>query len=253
VEALHYTENTILRLARLMRARIPEASEEKSVRKGYFLLYYERLLSLCEGAIWLSRESEDSAPPAVLLRSALECSIDLYNLASFPEYHFVIRAMELYDRDALFRYKAQPLYERLEKELGEEGLRRLERESSSMLREALERAGQVFPILDAPHKLNVINRFRIAGKEELYQTEYTMLSATAHNALADMAIEKIMSLQLPFDRLLDERLCSTCLRLLVDALRYSATLFGPDEELLLGAIGMLKELKAVAPQTLPDA
>ncbi|MDR3085964.1 MAG: DUF5677 domain-containing protein [Christensenellaceae bacterium] len=250
---MHHTENTILRLVRLMRARIPAASEQKSVRKGYFLLYYERLLSLCEGAVWLSRESQDSAPPAVLLRSALECSIDLYNLASFSEYHFVIRAMELYDRDALFRYRAQPLYGRLEKELGEEGLRRLESESSMMLREALQKAERYFPLLDAPHKLNVINRFRIAGKEELYQTEYTMLSATAHNALADMAIEKVLSLRLPFDRLLDERLCSTCLRLLVDALRCSAALLGPDEELLSGAIGLLKELKAVAPQTLPQA
>ncbi|MDR2514325.1 MAG: DUF5677 domain-containing protein [Christensenellaceae bacterium] len=248
---MHHSENTILRLIRLMRRRSQAANEQKSVQKGYFLLYYERLLALCEGAVSLSRQSETSAPPAVLLRSALECSIDLYNLASFPEYHYVVRAVELHDRDALFRYKAKPLYARLEKELGEEGLRTLEEESARKSREALEQAGRYFPSLDAPHKLNVINRFRIAGKEELYQTDYTLLSATAHNALGDLAIEKALSLHLPLDRLLDERLCSTCLGLLVDAIRCSAALFGPDEQLLTNAIGMLKELKAIPPRALP--
>ena len=108
---MHTTEKVLTRLVEILREDLPGLRAEPGDARGqYFLLYYARLLELLDGALRLAGQTRDAAPVSVLLRSALECSVDLKNLAEQPAYVHVVRAMMLENRSAVFHFRTQPAY-----------------------------------------------------------------------------------------------------------------------------------------------
>ncbi|MGN1250249.1 MAG: hypothetical protein ACI4XW_09215, partial [Candidatus Spyradocola sp.] len=90
---------------------------------------------------------------------------------------------------------------------------------------------------------SVLNRFRIAGQEERYQTEYTLLSMVTHNDMTVLTLQDELRVQCDMDAYADERAWQLCLRFLVDALKYKTQLFGPDDELIQACLGCLEAVR----------
>ena len=189
---MHTTEKVLTRLVEILREDLPGLRAEPGDARGqYFLLYYARLIELLDGALRLAGQTRDAAPVSVLLRSALECSVDLKNLAEQPAYVHVVRAMMLENRSAVFHFRTQPAYGELVELCGKKAVEEMGQRAQNEFRTALKVATQHFPLLkNASRNLNVLNRFRIAGQEELYQTQYTFLSMVTHNDMALMAVRE---------------------------------------------------------------
>ena len=117
-------------------------------------------------------------------------------------------------------------------------------------RTALKVATQHFPLLkNASRNLNVLNRFRIAGQEELYQTQYTFLSMVTHNDMALMTVREELdrdmdeAMDRALERARDENAYNMILRFLVDALKYKTQVFGPDDALIEASLACLEVLR----------
>lgn len=242
-------ERAVTQMLEYMRENAPLLKSRKGdLRRQYFILYYERLLELIDGAMRLIGQTRDWAPANVLLRSALECSVDLKNLAEKPGYEQLVRAMVLENRSALYHYKSQPAYDELVEIYGQDEVIRRGEEAEKAFRDALKTATQHFPLLhNASRNLNVLNRFRIAGQEERYQTEYTLLSMATHNDMTMMELQGELIDSVPEDAQMDvwadERAWNMCLRFLVDALKYKTMLMGRDDELVQACIGCLETVR----------
>lgn len=224
---------------------------KRSIRKGderreFFLLYYERLLELVDGALRLIGQTRDWAPTNVLLRSALECSVDLKNLAEQEGYVHIIKAMMMDSKSALFHFKSEPTYSELVEIYGKDEVLRMGQQAKADFDRALKTATRHYPFLNnASRNLNVLNRFRIAGQEETYQTEYSLLSMITHNDMTVMSLKEELDEgidALTVDVLSDERAWNMCMRFLVDALTYKTRLFGRDDELVQACMGCLQPL-----------
>lgn len=242
---MHTTERVLTQMLEYMRESLPLLQPaEDDLRAQYFALYYARLLELIDSALRLAGQSRDWAPANVLLRSALECSVDLKNLAEQPAYAYVVRAMMLENRSALFHFRTQPAYGELVELYGEKEVEEMGRRAQNQFRTALKVATQHFPIIkNASRNLSVLNRFRIAGQEELYQTQYTFLSMVTHNDMAVMAVKEELDRSLNLERVSDENAYSMCLRFMVDALKYKTAVFGRDDELVQACLGCLDILR----------
>ncbi len=245
------TERVLTRMLEILRENLPLLRPEGGdARREYFVLYYARLLELLDGALRLAGQTKDSAPVNVLLRSALECSIDLKNLAEQPGYEYVVRAMMLENRSAVFHFRTQPAYGELVELCGKQAAEEMGQRAQNDFRTALKVATRHFPLLkNASRNLNVLNRFRIAGEEELYQTQYAVLSMVTHNDVALMAVREALDRSLDerldraLERVQDENAYNMILRFLVDALKYKTRVFGPDDELIQACIGCLEPLR----------
>lgn len=243
---MHLAENTILDVLGQLEAQAPALTKDDADTRKFFLLYFRRLIELLRGAVLLSRQTRDISAPNILLRSALECSIDLKNLAEHPKYYLVLQAMELDSRYSLFRYKSAPTYPALVREIGQDRALAMEKGLKKRLKKKLAEATEAFPLLqNAAHRLNVLTRFRIAGEEELYQTRYTTLSMATHNDLTLLALQEELDLELPMDALGDQSVCATALSMVVDAIRYQSQLFGVNETLVKGVIASLQQLQQI--------
>lgn len=242
---MHTMERVLTQMLEYMRESLPLLQPDQGdLRKAYFALYYARLLELIDAALRLIGQTRDWAPTNVLLRSALECSIDLKNLSEQPGYAYVVRAMMLENRSALFHFKSQPVYGELVAEHGQEAVERMGQRAQNEFRTALKMATQYFPILkNAARNLSVLNRFRIAGQEARYQTEYTFLSMITHNDMAVMAIKEEVDQFVNSDTASDESAYNMCMRFMVDALKYKTAVFGKDDKLVEACLGCLDILK----------
>ena len=245
---MHTMERALTQMVEYMR----ESAKLLTVRKGderraYFVLYYERLLELVDGALRLIGQTRDWAPTNVLLRSALECSVDLKNLAQAQGYEHIVKAMMMDTRSALFHFKTEPAYSELVELYGREEVLKMGQDAKRDYDYALKIATRHFPFINnSSRNLNVMNRFRIAGQEERYQTEYSLLSMVTHNDMTVMSIKDELDEGLDartVDLLSDERAWNMCLRFLVDAMKYKTQLFGRDDELVQACMGCLKPLQ----------
>lgn len=242
---MHTMERVVTQMLEYMRESVallvvPQGDE----RKQYFVLYYERLLESLDAALRLVGQTRDWAPTNVLLRCALECFIDLYNLTYRDGYAFVVRAMMLENHSALFHFKTQPIYDELLDQHGVAAVEEMGQRSKNKFRTALKVATQYFPIIkNASRNLSVLNRFRIADKEELYQTQYTFLSMITHNDMTLMVVKDELDMMLDTDLLSDEKAYGMILQFMVDALKCKTHVFGPDDELVQACIGCLDILK----------
>ena len=248
---MHTTEKVLTRLVEILREDLPGLRAEPGDARGqYFLLYYARLLELLDGALRLAGQTRDAAPVSVLLRSALECSVDLKNLAEQPAYVHVVRAMMLENRSAVFHFRTQPAYGELVELCGKKAVEEMGQRAQNEFRTALKVATQHFPLLkNASRNLNVLNRFRIAGQEELYQTQYTFLSMVTHNDMALMTVREELdrdmdeAMDRAMERARDENAYNMILRFLVDALTYKTQVFGPDDALIEASLACLEVLR----------
>lgn len=250
---MHLAERTILRIIKLMRECMPCIDDRNPPpQKEFFALYYRRMIELCESAILLSRQTDYLSSASILMRSALECAVDLENLARFDQYYLVLEAIELANRYEMFKYKADPVYPALLNEMGRIRADEAEASLKQALKHTLQRATKAFPILEnAVHKLNVLNRFRIAGKEEVYQTQYATLSMATHNALSMLTLRQELDLDgLPqMEHLFDAEICNVAMEHLVNAIKWESLLFGTDETLVRGVIQQLRSLQDATPKT----
>ena len=106
---MHTTERVVTSMIELLHENLPLLQSAPEDRKrAYFILYYARLIELLDGAVRLAGQMDRWAPTSVLLRSALECTVDLKNLACAPGYEHVVRAMMLENRSAVYRFHTQP-------------------------------------------------------------------------------------------------------------------------------------------------
>lgn len=250
---MHIAENALQEMLRRMEASLPELGPDAPPRQAYFVLYYRHLLRLLDGALLLSRQTLDSFSPRILLRSALECKVDLKNLAENKDYYLVLQAMELDERVCVFRYKSAHAYQALLKRVGKKKANVLEKRFKASLKQKLREATDRFPILqNAAGRLTVLTRFRIAGEEELYQTRYTALSLSTHNNASLLELDQNLELDLPMDLLEDEQIVNTAMEFAVDAIKYRCALFGLDEGLVRGCIELLLELKQQKKQAVPE-
>lgn len=238
-------ERALTQMLEYLRESLPLLQAPASdLRRGYFILFYTRLLELVDAALRLTGQTRDWAPTNVLLRSALECSIDLCNLAQKPGYEHVVRAMMLDNRSALFHFKSQPAYDELVSTYGVQRVQQMGEQAERDFKQALRDATEFFPILNnSARNLSVLNRFRIAGQEERYQTEYTLLSMVTHNDMTVLTLQDELRVQCDMDAYADERAWQLCLRFLVDALSYKTQLFGPDDELIQACLGCLEAVR----------
>lgn len=246
---MHTIERAVIQMleymresAPLMKSRIRKGDE----RREYFLLYYERLLELVDGALRLIGQTHDWAPTNILLRCALECSVDLKNLAEKEGYVHIVKAMMMDSKSALFHFRSEPAYSELVELYGEEAVREMGQKAKEEYDRALKTATKHFPFIrNSSRNLNVLSRFRIAGQEERYQTEYSLLSMITHNDMTVMSIKDELDEGLDaqtVDVLSDERAWNMCLRFLVDALTYKTALFGRDDELVQACMGCIQPL-----------
>lgn len=238
-------ERALTQMLEYLRESLPLLqAPEDDLRRGYFILFYTRLLELIDAALRLTGQTRDWAPTNVLLRSALECSIDLCNLAQQPGYEHVVRAMMLENRSALFHFKSQPAYGELVDTYGPQRVQQMGAQAEREFKQALREATEHFPILNnSSRNLSVLTRFRIAGQEERYQTEYTLLSMVTHNDMTVLTLQDALRTQGSMDAYADERAWEHCLRFLVDALKYKTQLFGPDDELIQACLGCLEVVR----------
>ena len=246
---MHTMERALTQMLEYMRESAPllkSRIRRGDVRREYFLLYYDRLLELVDGALRLIGQTKDWAPTNVLLRSALECSIDLCNLAQKQGYEHIINAMMMDSKSALFHFKSEPTYSELVELYGRDEVIRMGLKAKEDYDRALKTATKHFPFIrNSSRNLNVLSRFRIAGQEERYQTEYSLLSMITHNDMTVMSIKDELDEGLDaqtVDVLSDERAWNMCLRFLVDALTYKTQLFGRDDELVQACMGCLQPL-----------
>ncbi len=235
-------EKVLTQMLEYLRESLPLLrAPEGDLRREYFILFYARLLELIDAALRLTGQTRDWAPTNVLLRSALECSVDLCNLAQKPGYEYVIRAMMLENRSALFHFKTQPAYDELVEIYGQERVQQMGAQAEREFKQTLRRASEYFPILNGSSRnLSVLNRFRIAGQEKRYQTEYTLLSMVTHNDMTVLALQNELDLQGNVDAYADERAWEQCMRFMVDAIKYKTQLFGLDKELIQACLGCLE-------------
>ncbi|MGI5884420.1 MAG: DUF5677 domain-containing protein [Candidatus Spyradocola sp.] len=248
---MHTTERVLTRMLEAMRESLPLLRPREGDARGqYFLLYYARLLELLDSALRLAGQTQGAAPVNVLLRSALECSVDLKNLAEQPAYVHVVRAMVLENRSAVFHFRTQPAYGELVRLCGQKAVEEMGQRAQNEFRTALKIATKHFPLLkNASRNLNVLNRFRIAGQEELYQTQYTFLSMVTHNDMTLMAMREALgqgadaAMDEALERIQDENAYNMILRFLVDALKYKTQVFGPDDELIHACLSCLDALR----------
>lgn len=241
---MHPAENALEKMLQLMEAALPALPEKAPAQKSYFVLYYSHLLRLLEGTVLLARNTTDAAAPRILLRSATECIVDLKNLAEQKHYYLVLQAMDLDERVCVFRYKSAPAYRALVDRIGQSRADETEKRLRAALKSKLKKATEHFPLLqNSAGKLTVLNRFRIADEEELYQTRYTALSMSTHNNASLLELDRSLDLELPMDALEDESVCAAAMRYAVDAIRYESLLFGVDEALVRGCIDALLPLK----------
>lgn len=238
-------ERALTQMLEYLRESLPLLrAPEDDLRRGYFILFYTRLLELIDAALRLTGQTRDWAPTNVLLRSALECSVDLCNLAQQPGYEHVVRAMMLENRSALFHFKSQPAYGELVDIHGLQRVQQMGAQAEREFKQALREATGYFPILNnSSRNLSVLNRFRIAGQEERYQTEYTLLSMVTHNDMTVLTLQDALRTQGSMDTYADERAWERCLRFLVDAIHYKTLLFGPDDELVQACLGCLEVVR----------
>ena len=238
-------ERALTQMLEYLRESLPLLrTPEDDLRRGYFILFYTRLLELIDAALRLTGQTRDWAPTNVLLRSALECSVDLCNLAQQPGYEHVVRAMMLENRSALFHFKSQPAYGELVDIHGLQRVQQMGAQAEREFKQALREATGYFPILNnSSRNLSVLNRFRIAGQEERYQTEYTLLSMVTHNDMTVLTLQDALRTQGSMDAYADERAWERCLRFLVDAIHYKTLLFGPDDELVQACLGCLEVVR----------
>lgn len=246
---MHTMERALTQMLEYMRESAPLL--QRGIRKGderreFFALYYGRLLELVDGALRLIGQTRDWAPTNVLLRCALECSVDLKNLAEKEGYVHIVKAMMMDSRSALFHFRSEPTYSELVELYGQEEVNRMTQQAKADYDRALKTATKHFPFLNnSSRNLNVLNRFRIAGQEERYQTEYSLLSMITHNDMTVMSLKDELDEGLEVqqvDALSDERAWNMCLRFLVDALKYKTKLFGRDDELVQACMGCLQPL-----------
>ena len=238
-------ERALTQMLEYLRESLPLLrAPEDDLRRGYFILFYTRLLELIDAALRLTGQTRDWAPTNVLLRSALECSVDLCNLAQQPGYEHVVRAMMLENRSALFHFKSQPAYGELVDIHGLQRVQQMGAQAEREFKQALREATGYFPILNnSSRNLSMLNRFRIAGQEERYQTEYTLLSMVTHNDMTVLTLQDALRTQGSMDTYADERAWERCLRFLVDAIHYKTLLFGPDDELVQACLGCLEVVR----------
>ena len=246
-EKMHTMERALTQMLEYMRESAPllkSRIRKGEVRREYFLLYYERLLELVDGALRLIGQTKDWAPTNVLLRSALECSVDLCNLAQREGYEHIITAMMMDSKSALFHFKSEPTYSELVELYGRDEVVKMGLRAKEDYDRALKTATEHFPFIrNSSRNLNVLNRFRIAGQEERYQTEYSLLSMVTHNDMTVMSLKDELDDALDeraVDVLSDERAWNMCLRFLVDALAYKTQLFGRDDALIQACMGCLE-------------
>ena len=133
---------------------------------------------------------------------------------------------------------------------GKKAVEEMGQRAQNEFRTALKVATQHFPLLkNASRNLNVLNRFRIAGQEELYQTQYTFLSMVTHNDMALMAVREELdrdmdeAMDRALERARDENAYNMILRFLVDALKYKTQVFGPDDALIEACLACLEVLR----------
>ena len=190
---MHTMERALTQMLEYMRESAPLL--QRGIRKGderreFFVLYYGRLLELVDGALRLIGQTRDWAPTNVLLRCALECSVDLKNLAEKEGYVHIVKAMMMDSRSALFHFRSEPTYSELVELYGQEEVNRMTQQAKADYDRALKTATRHFPFLNnSSRNLNVLNRFRIAGQEERYQTEYSLLSMITHNDMTVMSLK----------------------------------------------------------------
>ena len=190
---MHTMERALTQMVEYMRESAPLL--KKRIRKGderreFFVLYYNRMLELVDGALRLIGQTKDWAPTNVLLRSALECSVDLKNLAEQEGYVHIIKAMMMDSKSALFHFKSEPTYSELVEMYGKEEVLNMAQQAQTDYDRALKTATRHYPFLkNASRNLNVLNRFRIAGQEDRYQTEYSLLSMITHNDMTVMSLK----------------------------------------------------------------
>ena len=222
----------------------------RNTAERVFVLYLDRLLTLIESALELVN-GDDATAATVLMRSALECYVDLYNLSRDGEkYLLVLRAMLLENRSAIFHFKTQPHYGYFVEELGESGALKRGKEIAAQLKTALKDATDVYPVIRySPRNLTILNRFRIADMEERYHTEYTWLSMETHNALESLLVEEgLRRSGEMFDEAQEEISASAVLHLatgfMVDTLKCIAAVFGPDDDLTRGFLHALEDVES---------
>ena len=229
---MHTTERVVTSMIELLHENLPLLQSAPEDRKrAYFILYYARLIELLDGAVRLAGQMDRWAPTSVLLRSALECTVDLKNLACAPGYEHVVRAMMLENRSAVYRFHTQPAYDELVRQYGAERVEQMGQRAQNEFRTALKVATLSFP-------------FRIAGMERMYQEEYTFLSMVTHNDMSVLAFGDVVDRLPGIDGLWDEYAYSLCIRFIVEAVRYKTLLFGRDDELVQALLSALQILKA---------
>ena len=242
---MHTTERVVTSMIELLHENLPLLQSGPEDRKrAYFILYYARLIELLDGAVRLAGQMDRWAPTSVLLRSALECTVDLKNLACAPGYEHVVRAMMLENRSAVYRFHTQPAYDELVRQYGAERVEQMGQRAQNEFRTALKVATRSFPFLNnASRNLSVLNRFRIAGMERMYQEEYTFLSMVTHNDMSVLAFGDVVDRLPGIDGLWDEYAYSLCIRFIVEAVRYKTLLFGRDDELVQAAFDRYMALR----------
>ena len=243
---MHTTERVVTSMIELLHENLPLLQSAPEDRKrAYFILYYARLIELLDGAVRLAGQMDRWGPTSVLLWSALECTVDLKNLACAPGYEHVVRAMMLENRSAVYRFHTQPAYDELVRQYGAERVEQMGQRAQNEFRTALKVATLSFPFLNnASRNLSVLNRFRIAGMERMYQEEYTFLSMVTHNDMSVLAFGDVVDRLPGIDGLWDEYAYSLCIRFIVEAVRYKTLLFGRDDELVQALLSALQILKA---------
>lgn len=214
-----------------------------------FLLYLDRLLDLIDGAMTLVPR-DDATPSIVLMRSALECYVDLFNLARDGDpYLLILQAMLLENRSAIFHYKTEPYYGHFVAELGEAGALKRGKEIAARFKACLKEATAHYPLLRySGRNLTVLNRFRIADMEERYHTDYTWLSMQTHNALEPIINEERLRvfggdmLEDAQDGITISTVLHFAMGFMVDALKCIDTMFGPDDDFTREFLALLKRV-----------
>jgi hypothetical protein len=193
------------------------------------------MLNLIEGALDLLY-GEDNTASTILMRSALECYVEIVNLSrDGDDYLLVLRAVLLEGRSAIFHFKTKGLYDHFVNELGASGAAKMGKEIADQFKDALKNASDRYPILRYnTRNLTILNRFRIADMEDRYHSEYTWLSMQAHNALEPLLIDEGMrragaAMDEAQDGVGQATVIHFAMGLLVDTVKWVNNMFGADD------------------------
>lgn len=234
----------MIALSREKAEMLPRRSRQKLV----FLLYYERMLDLVANALELLGDASASSS-AILIRSALECSVDMINLSQSEHYLLVLRAIVLENRYDIFRYKTPPLYELLIAEQGGAQTSKMGKDLLSEFQQCLKEATKHYPDLrNNPRNLSVISRFRIANKKSQYYTLYTWLSMQSHNDLEPLLLsggiqEEDIAMARAQSAALGAAIIHLSLELMVDSVHAVHRLFGPDDGFIGSVVSILETVE----------